>query len=115
MRHVKITVGGSVDDDLAAFAEAWRASERGERVADRSIAFESWEGLTKVLTGERYRLLRHLHAHPEPSISSLARSLARQYRRVHADVVALETAGLLARSDKGVHATADSIKADIRL
>lgn len=115
MKHVKITVGGSVEDDLAAFANAWRRSERGERVAVRSIAFESWEGLTKVLTGERYRLLRHLHAHPEPSVSALARSLDRQYRRVHADVVALEAAGLLARSESGVHTTADSIQADIPL
>ena len=40
--------------------------------------------LSKVLTGERYRLLKHVHAHPEPSISALARALGRQYRRVHA-------------------------------
>jgi predicted transcriptional regulator len=115
MKHVKITVGGGIEDDAAAFVDAWRRSEKGERVSDRSIAFESWEGLTKVLTGERYRLLRHLHAHPEPSVSSLARSLGRQYRRVHADVVALETAGLIARSATGLRATADCIKADIRL
>ena len=115
MKHVKITVGGSLEDDLAAFADAWRRSERGEHVSDRSIAFESWEGLTKVLTGERLRLLRHLHAHPEPSVSSLARSLGRQYRRVHADVVALEAAGLLARSASGLRPTADRVTADISL
>jgi predicted transcriptional regulator len=77
--------------------------------------FESWEGLSQVLTGERYRMLRHLHAHPEPSVSSLARSLDRQYRRVHADVVALEEVGLLDRSGGSVHTTADRITADIRL
>jgi predicted transcriptional regulator len=61
------------------------------------LAFESWEGLSSVLTGERYRLLRHVHEHPTASISALARSLKRQYRRVHADVAALERAGLLER------------------
>jgi len=67
------------------------------------------------MTGERYRLLRHLHKHPEPSVSALARSLHRQYRRVHADVAALEEAGLLDRSQGSVRTTADRISADIRL
>jgi hypothetical protein len=56
------------------------------------LAFESGDGLARVMTGERYRLLRHLHKHPEPSVSALARALGRQYRRVHADVAALEQA-----------------------
>lgn len=67
------------------------------------------------MTGERYRMLRHLHAHPEPSVSALARALRRQYRRVHADVAALEQAGLLDRSEGVVRATADMIRADIHL
>jgi len=115
MAKIKMIVGGSLEDDAAAFLDAWRRAKRGEKVREHAIAFESWEGLASVLTGERYRLLRHLHAHPEPSVSALARALGRQYRRVHADVKILERAGLLARSDGVVHATADSISADIRL
>ena len=80
----------------------------------RVLAFESWDGLAKVMTPERYRLLRHLHGHPEPSISSLARSLQRQYRRVHDDVTALEDAGLIARSTEGVTMTADRISTETR-
>ena len=34
----------------------------------RVLAFESWEELSAVLTGEQYCLLRHLHGHPEPSV-----------------------------------------------
>jgi predicted transcriptional regulator len=79
------------------------------------LAFESWEGLAQVMTGERYRLLRHVHAHPAPSVSALARALGRQYRRVHADVTALEEAGLLDRPGGTVRATADRISAEIRL
>ena len=67
------------------------------------------------MTPERYRLLRHLHGHPEASILSLSKSLHRQYRRVHDDVVALEEVGLVDRSGAALVATADSITADITL
>jgi len=115
MSDVKLIVGGSLEDDANGFLDAWYRSERGEEVSERALVFESWEALAKVLTGERFRLLKHVHAHPEPSVSALARSLGRQYRRVHADVAALEAAGLLARPQGAVHATADTLKADIRL
>ena len=112
---VRLFVGGSLEDDGKAFVDAWRRAEKGERVRERTVAFESWELLSKVMTGERFRLLRHVHAHPEPSISALARSLGRQYRRVHADVAALESAGLVARAAGEVRATADRLRADIQL
>lgn len=115
MKNVKVIVGGSLDDDGLAFLEAWHRSARGEEVTERVLTFESWEALASVMTGERYRLLRHVHRHPEPSVSALARALGRQYRRVHADVAALEHAGLLDRSQGAVRATADSISAEIRL
>lgn len=115
MSDLKIVVGGSLAEDAAAFVDAWRMAERGGKVADHVLAFESWEGLASVLTGERVRLLRHLHAHPEPSVSALARSLARQYRRVHEDVVVLEGAGLVARDGGQVRATVDAVTAEVRL
>jgi hypothetical protein len=37
------------------------------------------------------------------------------HERVHADVAALEQAGSLERADGTVHATADPIRADMRL
>ena len=52
---------------------------------------------------------------PEPSVSALARALGRQYRRVHADVTALEAAGLLKRSEGKVRAEVEKITAEIRL
>ena len=114
--EVEIIVGSSMEDAGVAFIAAWKASERGEDVKpSRVVAFESWEGLSAVMTGERYRMLRHLHGHPEPSVSALARSLGRQFRRVHGDVVALESAGLVDRSEGSVKATADRIRAEIVL
>jgi predicted transcriptional regulator len=115
MAETKIVVGGSLEEDAAAFLDAWKRAGRGEEVDEHVLAFESWEALAAVLTGERYRLLRHIHAHPEPSVSALARSLGRQYRRVHADVAALEDAGLLDRSGGEVRTKIDRITAEIRL
>jgi predicted transcriptional regulator len=112
---VKVIVGGSIEDDAAVFLDAWHRAERGEVVRERVLAFESWDGLARVMTGERYRLLRHLHEHPERSVSALARALGRQYRRVHADVAALEQAGLVGRSAGMVRAMADRIGVEIRL
>ena len=112
---MNIVVGGGIEDDASAFLDAWHRAERGERVRERVLAFESWEGLVQAMTGERYRLLRHLHKHPEPSVSALAKALGRQYRRVHADVAALEQTGLLDRSQGTLRTTADRIRADIRL
>jgi predicted transcriptional regulator len=115
MAETKVIVGGGLEEDAAAFLDAWHRAERGGRVDETVLAFESWEALASVMTGERYRLLRHVHAHPEPSVSALARSLGRQYRRVHADVAALEEAGLLDRSEGQVRTNVDKITAEIRL
>ena len=112
---VTITVGGTAEDDTTAFLDAVERASRGEDLSERVLSFQSWEGLASLMTGERYRLLRHLHAHPEPSVSALARSLKRQYRRVHEDVSVLEQAGLVARHEGSVRATADAIQAEIRL
>jgi len=110
-----LKVGGALADDLAAFTRAWRRAEAGDVSPERILSFESWEGLAAVLTGERYRLLRHLHAHPERSVNALALSLGRQYRRVHDDVTVLERAGLVERADGQVRTTADTLNAVVVL
>ena len=110
-----MAVGSDLEEDAAAFLHAWRWAESGEPVYETALAFESWEALASVMTGERFRLMRHIHAKPEPSVSALARALGRQYRRVHADVAALEAAGLIDRSEGEVRATVDKITAEISL
>jgi predicted transcriptional regulator len=115
MSETKIIVGGGLQEDASAFLDAWHRAERGEHVEETVLAFDNWDALASLMTGERYRLLRHVHAHPEPSVSALARALGRQYRRVHADVAVLEQAGLLDRNGGAVRARVDKITADIRL
>ena len=74
MTNLKIVVGGNLKDDAAAFRAAWHRAEAGDTTTERVLAFESWDGLAHVMTGERYRLLRHLHAQPAASVSALARA-----------------------------------------
>lgn len=113
--EIKVRVGGSLRDDLESFKAAWKRAEAGDTGEERILAFESWEGLSSILTGERYRLLRHLHDRPEKSVNALARALHRQYRRVHDDVTALERVGLLDRSTGEVRVTADKLSAIVNL
>eukprot|EP01037_Dinobryon_pediforme_P017863 gene17863-18092_t len=77
-------------DDLDAFRSAWRRAETGETIQENFLSFESWDALSKVLSGERIRLMRHVRSHPERSVNALAIALKRQYRRVHEDVQILE-------------------------
>lgn len=116
MTDIRIEVGTTLEQAGQRFIKAWKQAEAGERVAPaRVLSFESWEALASVLTGERYKLLRHLHGHQEPSVSALARSLGRNLRRVQEDVKALEGAGLIERGEGVVRTTADRLEAVIAL
>ena len=110
-RTLKIAIGGTAADDGAAFLAAWRRAEAGDQAEDRVLAFESLDAFLALVSPERLRLLRHVHARPEPSVAALARALHRAYRRVHGDVTALAEAGLLDRTGGAVRATADRLQA----
>ncbi|MEO3434295.1 DNA-binding protein [Inquilinus sp. CAU 1745] len=76
--------------------------DAGERTSgDSHISFETMEGLLKVLTPNRWVLLRTLRGRGPSSIRALARDLDRDYRGVHADVAMLVEAGLVERDRKG--------------
>ncbi len=113
--EIKMVVGGSIEEDAAAFIGAWKRAERGEQFNERQIAFESWGTLTRVLTGKRFELLRHLRRHPEPSVLALAKSLGRDYRRVHEDVEVLAGAGLLDKTTEGLRADYDGLETHITI
>lgn len=101
MSEVKLHVAGP--DRF--FAEAARAAKRvdegdfGEQ--ESVIAFENMETLLKVLTANRWRLLRTLRAAGPTSIRRLAKRLGRDYRAVHADVTALIEVGLIGHAEGG--------------
>ncbi len=116
MSKVKVTVGGTMEDDAARrFAAAWHRAESGEVFHERHLAFESWDALARVLTNKRMELLHFVRWHDVTSVRALAKALHRDYRNVHADVQALTTAGLLNVSDDGIHADYDTIDTKIAI
>jgi hypothetical protein len=49
---LKVVIGGSLQEDLAAFRSAWERAERGEAVAPEWVlSFVSLEGLAAALNG----------------------------------------------------------------
>jgi predicted transcriptional regulator len=112
-RGIEIHVEKDVGAAGGRFVDAWRRAARGERVDERHLSFESWEGLRKVLTGKRLELLRHLRRYPAESVAVLARALGRDYKRVHEDVEALAASGLLVRDEFGLRTECDEIRTSI--
>ena len=101
MNEVKIRV-----DDLDVFAAqtmevARRLDAGGRRKQASVISFETVEQLLRALTPGRWTLLRGLRAEGPSSIRALAGVLARDYRGVHADVMALMEVGLVVRGADG--------------
>jgi predicted transcriptional regulator len=106
---------GTLRDMGDRFINAWHRAEAGEVVEERHITFFTWEELTAALTPKRLELLRHLHRDGAPSINALAKTLQRDYKRVHADVTALEAAGLIVRDGTRLTAPWDSLATDVAL
>jgi predicted transcriptional regulator len=112
---LEIHVGVDLAREAHSIKDALRRHEAGEAVHHGArITFESWEGLTKVLTSKRLEILRHLHRNPEASIRSLSKSLGRDYKNVHEDVTALISAGLIDDHD-GLRAEYDAIEMKMAL
>ena len=102
MTEVKLHV-----QDLGSFfAEAKRMGrqiDQGHGAAESAeIAFETMETLLKVLTPNRWALLRTLRQRGPSSIRALSKVLGRDYRGVHADVMALIDAGLIEKDADGL-------------
>jgi predicted transcriptional regulator len=116
MSKVKITVGGAMEKDASRrFIDAWHRAERGETFHERHLTFESWDTLARVLSNKRMELLGYVRRNRVPSIRALAQALGRDYRNVHADVKALEAAGLVENTPKGVRADYDAIETRIAI
>ncbi|MEK7876596.1 MAG: hypothetical protein AAB325_10445 [Pseudomonadota bacterium] len=106
---------GSVEEMGKRFAHAWRRLERGEKVRETHLTFFDLETMMATLSPKRLALLKHVRRHPASNISELAKTLGRDYKRVHADVSALVQAGLIVRDENGIRAPYDSIQATVSL
>ena len=114
MRDLDLHVGYDGQATKDRVLKAIRQAEAGHNRGESHVTFESWDGLTKVLTTKRLELLRQLHSRPAASIAELARTLGRDYKRVHEDVEILSHAGLIARTEEGrLRADYDEIRTSI--
>ena len=105
---------GASRDELAALCRAWTLRiEAG--TGRRTLVFGSWAQLSRVLTGERLRILRHLRVRPETSVAELAKALHRPFGCVHEDLAALEMAGLIDRTGAVIEVPADRLGVAMRL
>ncbi len=117
-KTVQVRVGDSLETIGQRVIDAWHRAERGELTganAEIHVGFAPWELMVRVLSPKRLELLRHLHRHPARSIRALASALGRDYRRVHEDVEALESAGLLERDKDGVRADYETFDVNMRV
>jgi predicted transcriptional regulator len=118
MKHpqekLEIHVGDRLEGTGRRFIEAWHALEKGKRLRERHLSFESLEGLLSLLTPKRWELLKFVHRNPVPSVRALSIELKRDYRRVHDDVEALAGAGLLERDGRAVRADYEAIESSFR-
>ena len=97
------------------FVGAWRRLESGEKDRETHLTFFSLETMRATLTPKRLALLRHVHRHPADTVSALAKTFGRDYKRVHDDVSALAHAGLIVRDEAGIRAPYDNVQAIVSL
>jgi predicted transcriptional regulator len=101
MNEVKLHVEG-LDQFFASARAAARRIDRGDvRARAASLSFESMETLLRVLTPNRWALLRQLRTLGASSVRALARALGRDYRGVHTDVATLIEVGLIEKQTDG--------------
>lgn len=106
---------GSIEEMGKRFIGAWHRLEHGEEVKETNLTFFSLEMMMSTLSPKRLALLRHVHQHPAHTVSALAKTLGRDYKRVHEDVSALAHAGLIVRDGNGIRAPYDSVQAIVSL
>lgn len=112
----KLTVHVSGARDMGQrFVNAFERATRGEHFKESHVTFLSWQEMVAALTPKRLELLRYLHREGADSVKALACALARDYKRVHADVAALEVAGLVVRKDGRLTTPWDALAAEVAL
>jgi predicted transcriptional regulator len=105
----------TMDQFVADSMDMARRLDRGEfGEPEASVGFESAEQLLRLLTPNRWALLRALKKSGPSSIRALAKALGRDYRGVHADVTALLHSGLIERGENGlIHVPWSKITAEM--
>lgn len=94
------------------FTDAWN---KGSADPVAVFTFSSSAQLFSIITPKRWELIEQLQKIGPASIRGLARSLGRDVRRVHDDVIALVDWGIIDRTNAKVCVPFDVIHADFDL
>lgn len=106
---------GLADEMGKRFVGAWHRLERGKAVKETHLTFFSLAAMMLTLSPKRLEMLKHIRQYPSNTVSALAKTLGRDYKRVHDDVSALTHAGLIVRDENGIRAPYDSVQAIVSL
>jgi predicted transcriptional regulator len=99
MDEVKIQVE-NIGAFFASAADMARKLDEGDYSSEpASLSFASMEQFLRIMTPNRWSLLRALRQSGPSSIRALSQLLARDYRGVHADVAALLAVGLIEKQE----------------
>ena len=106
---------GNLEDMGPRFASAWNRAAKGERVNETHVTFLDLQTMLATLSPRRLELLRFVRQHGAKNVRELATSIQRDYKNVHQDVAALESAGLLLRDGRKLSAPWDELQASLAL
>ena len=111
---LQVRIGGA-GDALDRFEAAWnRQAQDGKAVLLSVLSFEDLPLLLRTLTPARWALLEKLGKGGAASIYALAKSLGRDYKNVHTDVLRLVELGLIERrADGSVAVPWDGVRAEL--
>ena len=99
------------------FVETWVRAEKGQITeTEVHLNFQDLRMLLSILTPRRLEVLQTLRQQSLPSVRALSKKLGRDYKNVYTDVQALESVGLLERTEEGaLQVLWDVIDAHLRL
>lgn len=93
--HIEIS---TLEQSLKQFGAALEDARRGKRQAQyEGVGFENLAELLALFTQARWALIERLRQEGPLSVYALAKLLARDYKNVRSDVIALETLGIIER------------------
>jgi predicted transcriptional regulator len=79
------------------------------------FVFPSLQLMLETLSPKRLELLTHVRQHGADNVKELAASKGRDFKNVHQDVAALESAGLLLRDGRKLSAPWNELQASVSL
>jgi len=108
---------GSLNDMAKRFRSAWPLAAKGKKVDETHVTFLDIKTMLDTLSPRRLEILKFVRQFGAGNIRDLELELAldRDHKNVCNDVCILESAGLLVRNGRKLHALWDEVSASVSL